>query len=158
MKVLYPGTFDPLTFGHIDIINRAKHIFGMNSVVVGIAANARKNPLFSVEERMEFIGKHCQPVTVATYEGLTVSFCRNKKINVIIRGVRNQLDFEYEYPIACANKDLEPGIETVFIMSDPSISYVSSSMVKEIVSNRGLVTKFVPEDIAEALEEKLLYE
>jgi len=151
MKALYPGTFDPLTRGHQDIIRRGLRIF--DELVIGIALTNKKDPIFSVEERVQHIndyaaechsGKYASAkVEIFTYEGLTVDFCKKHDIDIILRGIRNQLDFEYEYPIATVNSKLDPSIETVFVMSDPSISYISSSMVREVMGAGGSVEEFV---------------
>ncbi|RLI38798.1 pantetheine-phosphate adenylyltransferase [Candidatus Bathyarchaeota archaeon] len=157
MKVLYPGTFDPVTNGHIDIIKRAQKLFDWENVIVGISMNSDKQTVFDSVEREGLIARCFDNIKIHAYEGLTVNYCKNYGIDAIIRGVRNQLDFEYEFPMAAVNRDMS-GIETVLVMANPAISVVSSSMVKAIVKNRGLVYKFVPKHVQEALEERLSYE
>ena len=153
---VYPGTFDPITNGHLDILERALAVF--QQVVVTIAPNIRKNPLFSTDERMQFI-KDALPqydarIEFAVFEGLLVDFCTNRGATVIVRGLRALADFEYEFQFAHMNRRLAPGVDTVFFMTDERNHYVSSSLVKEVASLGGDVTGLVPAAVQAALTEK----
>jgi len=153
---VYPGTFDPITNGHLDVLRRALGIF--HRVIVTIAPNVRKNPLFSVEERMQFIRdalpEHERRLEFAVFEGLLVDFCRARGATVIVRGLRALADFEYEFQFAHMNRRLAPGVDTVFFMTDERNHYVSSSLVKEVASLGGDVTGLVPAAVVSALGEK----
>lgn len=152
---IYPGSFDPLTNGHLDIIERAKGI--CDKLVVAIAINRAKKPLFTPEERIEIINnfyKDDSAVEVVSFDGLLVDFCRHEKIGYIIRGVRNITDFEYEMAIASVNSKLAPEIETVFLMTRGEFNFISSNMVKEIATFRGDVTSLVPHFVAEKIHAK----
>ncbi len=145
---LFPGSFDPITRGHVDIISKGLGIF--DRIIIGIGSNTSKKPLFSIEQRMEWIRRVFEGesrLEVMSYEGLTVSFCKDLNANYIIRGLRSGLDFEYEQSIAFANKEMEPGIETVFLLSSPSYSNISSTIVRDIIVNKGDYSKFVPAGI-----------
>lgn len=145
---LFPGSFDPLTNGHVDIISKGLQIF--DQIIIGIGSNSSKKPLFTIEQRMEWIRKafpNESRLDVKKYEGLTVAFCKSLNAQYIIRGLRSGLDFEYEQSIAFANKEMEPGIETVFLLSSPSYSNISSTIVREIITHKGDYSKFVPEGI-----------
>lgn len=145
---LFPGSFDPITRGHVDIISKGLGIF--DRIIIGIGSNTSKKPLFSIEQRMEWIRRVFEGesrLDVRSYEGLTVSFCKELNANYIIRGLRSGLDFEYEQSIAFANKEMEPGIETVFLLSSPSYSNISSTIVRDIIVNKGDYSKFVPAGI-----------
>ena len=153
---VYPGTFDPITNGHIDVLRRALGIF--ERVIVTIAPNIRKNPLFSTDERMEFI-RDALPefgsrLEFAVFEGLLVDFCRSRNASVIVRGLRALADFEYEFQFAHMNRRLAPGVDTVFFMTDERNHYVSSSLVKEVASLGGDVTGLVPAAVVAALGAK----
>jgi pantetheine-phosphate adenylyltransferase len=153
---VYPGTFDPITNGHLDVLQRALGIF--SQVIVTIAPNIRKNPLFSTDERIGFI-REALPEDVdrlefAVFEGLLVDFCRSRGANVIVRGLRALADFEYEFQFAHMNRRLAPGVDTVFFMTDERNHYVSSSLVKEVASLGGDVTGLVPAAVVSALGEK----
>jgi pantetheine-phosphate adenylyltransferase len=154
---LYPGTFDPITNGHLDILERALALF--KKVVVTIAPNIRKNPLFSTDERMQFI-KDALPqydserLQFAVFEGLLVDFCTNRGATVICRGLRALADFEYEFQFAHMNRRLAPGVDTVFFMTDERNHYVSSSLVKEVASLGGDVNGLVPAAVEAALRAK----
>ncbi len=153
---VYPGTFDPITNGHLDILERALHVF--QRVIVTIAPNERKKPLFSVEERIRFI-RDAMPgfagrLEFEAFEGLLVEFCRAKGANVIVRGLRALADFEYEFQFAHMNRRLAPGVDTVFFMTDERNHYVSSSLVKEVASLGGDVTGLVPAAVVDALAAK----
>ena len=153
---VYPGTFDPITNGHLDVLTRALGIF--QRVIVTIAPNIRKNPLFSTDERMQFIRDalpdHVGRLEFAVFEGLLVEFCRSRNARVIVRGLRALADFEYEFQFAHMNRRLAPGVDTVFFMTDERNHYVSSSLVKEVASLGGDVTGLVPAAVVAALGEK----
>ena len=153
---VYAGTFDPITNGHVDILERSLALF--DKVIVMIAINQRKAPLFSAEERIEFI-KDAMPeadgrLEFAVFEGLLVEFCRERGATVIVRGLRALADFEYEFQFAHMNRRLAPGIDTVFFMTDERNHYVSSSLVKEVASLGGDVTGLVPAPVVAALAAK----
>lgn len=153
---VYPGTFDPITNGHLDILERALALF--ETVIVTIAPNIRKNPLFTTDERMQFI-KDALPdygdrLQFAVFEGLLVDFCKSKSATVIVRGLRALADFEYEFQFAHMNRRLAPGVDTVFFMTDERNHYVSSSLVKEVASFGGDVTGLVPAAVQAALQAK----
>ena len=156
---VYPGTFDPITNGHLDILQRALAVF--ETVVVTIAPNIRKNPLFSTDERMQFIRdalpQYCTPagrLEFAVFEGLLVEFCKSRGATVIVRGLRALADFEYEFQFAHMNRRLAPGVDTVFFMTDERNHYVSSSLVKEVASLGGDVEGLVPAPVVAALAAK----
>lgn len=153
---VYPGTFDPITNGHLDVLTRALGIF--QRVIVTIAPNIRKNPLFSTDERMQFIRdalpEHASRLEFAVFEGLLVDFCRSRNASVIVRGLRALADFEYEFQFAHMNRRLAPGVDTVFFMTDERNHYVSSSLVKEVASLGGDVTGLVPAPVLAALRAK----
>ena len=150
-----PGSFDPLTNGHLDIISRGATIF--DEVIVAVFNNAEKSPLFTVEERILLIEeatKDIPNVTVDASEGLLVDYARHKKANVILRGLRAVSDFEYEMQITSMNKKLEPDIETIFMMTNNQYSFLSSSIVKEAAKYQGNITNLVPEVVENALRKK----
>ena len=153
---VYPGTFDPITNGHIDILERALAVF--QQVVVTIAPNIRKNPLFSTDERMQFIRdalpQYGERIEFAVFDGLLVDFCTKRGATVIVRGLRALADFEYEFQFAHMNRRLAPGVDTVFFMTDERNHYVSSSLVKEVASLGGDVTGLVPAAVEAALRAK----
>ena len=150
---VYPGTFDPITNGHVDILARALALF--DHLIVTIAVNPRKQPLFTVEERIEFIRSalpdHADRLDFASFDGLLVEFCKSRGARVIVRGLRALADFEYEFQFAHMNRRLAPGIDSVFFMTDERNHYVSSSLVKEVASLGGDVTGLVPPQVATAL-------
>jgi len=153
---VYPGTFDPITNGHLDILERSLAVF--DKVVVTIAPNIRKNPLFTTDERMEFIREampqYADRLEFAVFEGLLVEFCRSRNARVIVRGLRALADFEYEFQFAHMNRRLAPGVDTVFFMTDERNHYVSSSLVKEVASLGGDVGGLVPATVEAALAHK----
>lgn len=154
-KALYPGSFDPITNGHIDIARRALSVF--DELVVAVAVNARKQTLFTVEERVEFIRetfKDNGKVKVDSFSGLTVEYARRLGASVILRGLRAVADFEYELQMANMNKKLHPGIETLFMMTSEEHFFVSSRNVKEIASLSGNIDFLVPRHVDEALKKK----
>jgi pantetheine-phosphate adenylyltransferase len=152
---LYPGTFDPITLGHIDIIHRARHIF--ENLVVAVADNPEKSPLFSVPERMDIIKSaigNLDRVTITSFNDLTAKFAKSINAGVIIRGLRAVSDFEFEFQMALMNRKIEPDIETVFLMPSEKYSYLSSSLVKDIARRGGDVSAFVPEGVKGRLEKR----
>lgn len=154
-KAVCPGTFDPITNGHLDIIRRGLEIF--DEVIVAVAKNPKKMPLFSLEERLELIRgsvKGLQNVRVDAFDGLLVDYARSNKGIAIIRGLRAISDFEYEFQMALMNRRLDSDIETVFMMPSEEYSYLTSTIVKEVASFGGSVKDLVPEVVEEALRQK----
>ena len=155
-RVLYPGTFDPITKGHGDLVERASRLF--DHVIVTLAVNQRKQPLFTAEERIQFIRDampHAQGrLQFEQFDGLLVDFCRAHNATVIVRGLRALADFEYEFQFSHMNRRLAPGIDSVFFMTDERNHYVSSSLVKEVASLGGDVTGLVPAPVVAALAAK----
>lgn len=152
---VYPGSFDPITNGHLDIIERASRLY--DKLIVGVLSNGNKNPLFTSDERMQMIRevtKHLDNVEVDTFEGLLVDFANSKNATVIVKGLRTVADFEYEFQMALLNKTLNPEYETMFMMTNTKYSYISSSMVKELARFHGDLTGLVPCDIIEKIKEK----
>jgi pantetheine-phosphate adenylyltransferase len=155
-KAIYPGTFDPITYGHIDLIKRALGIFP--EVVVAVAHNPEKGPLFSVKERVGMVKeatKGLGNVAVEDFNSLVVDFAHSKKINVIIRGLRMLSDFEFEFQMALTNRRLAPNIETIFLMPSESYSYLSSRLLKETAALGADLSNFVPVFVEKKLREKL---
>jgi len=155
-KAIYPGTFDPVTYGHIDLIRRAQEIF--SEVTVAVAHNPHKKPLFSVKERLAMIKKATagmDGITVDDFQGLVVDYARRKKAKVLIRGLRMISDFEYEFQMALTNRKLAPDIETIFLMPQESYSYLSSKLLKEASSLGADLSSFVPDFVQGALKKKL---
>ena len=147
-KAVFPGSFDPITVGHCEIIEKACEIF--DKVIVSVGNNSDKNYKFSLDQRLKFISnefKNNPKVYVEKYEGLTVDFCKNKNIKHIVRGLRNPADFEFEKKIALFNSSLE-NIETIFLLTSPNNAFISSSMVREIMDNGGNFKKFVPNSVS----------
>ena len=154
--IVYPGTFDPITNGHIDLVERASKLFG--KVVIGIASNRQKNPLFSIEERIELAVeclKHIPNVEIYGFDSLLVDFVEQCNADAIMRGLRAVSDFEYEFQMANMNRALSPEIESIFLTPSEKFSYISSSLVREISSLKGDVSQFVPANVAEALADRL---
>ncbi|MBS1690468.1 MAG: pantetheine-phosphate adenylyltransferase [Bacteroidetes bacterium] len=145
---LFPGTFDPITLGHVDIIERAVSLF--DKLVIGIGINSSKQPMFSVEQRIGWIKdifKNDPRVEVAGYEGLTVKYCTEINAKFILRGIRYISDFEYEKAIADMNRMLAPDIETIFLTCSPLYSTISSTLVRDVIRNNGDVSMFVPKEV-----------
>ncbi len=152
---VYPGSFDPVTNGHLDIIKRASRVY--DRVIVGVLTNSSKQPVFTASERVELIRTVTQPlsnVEVDSFSGLLVDFAASKGADVIIKGLRTVNDFEYEFQMALLNKALNPEIETMFMMTNSKYSYISSSMVKELASFKGDLTGLVPAAIIGKIKEK----
>jgi pantetheine-phosphate adenylyltransferase len=152
---IYPGSFDPLTSGHVDIIERGRKIF--DSIIVAILANVEKTPLFSETERIAIIRevfKAHDNVKVETFNGLLVDYAQAKKASVLVRGLRAVSDFEYEFQMALMNRHLAPGLETVFMMPDEKYTYISSRLIKEVFTLGGEVAGLVPPIVEEKLRAK----
>jgi pantetheine-phosphate adenylyltransferase len=150
---IYPGTFDPITYGHLDVLSRAAKLF--DKVTVAVAESAGKAPLFSSAERVAMIApnlKEFPHVTVTTFSGLLVEFCMAQKADAIIRGLRALSDFEFEFNMALMNRHLEPKLETLFVMPNELFSYTSSTLVKQVAKFGGDVTHFVPPNVAASLK------
>ena len=157
MKVaIYPGSFDPITFGHIDIVDRAASLF--DQVVIGVAESKSKNPLFSTDERLDLINEvfsgNSKIRAIGYSKKLTVDLARENNAIAIIRGLRAVADFEYEFQLATMNRSLAPDIESIFFTPKDTLIYVSSSLVKEIAQVGGYVSRFVPSPIEKALNSK----
>ena len=150
-KAIFPGTFDPFTLGHLDILNKSKLIF--DEVIVGVGRNNDKKTMFGVDQRIKFIKSavaNSDNVKVTSYNGLTIDFCKSVKANFIVRGVRNTGDFEFEKAIARTNRLLSK-IETVFLLTSAKTSFVSSSIVRELIENNGDFSELVPENISKII-------
>jgi pantetheine-phosphate adenylyltransferase len=150
---IYPGTFDPITYGHLDVLARAAKLF--DRVTVAIAENAGKAPLFSTAQRLELVRANVgrfTNVSVTSFGGLLVDFALAEKADAIIRGLRALSDFEFEFNMALMNRHLQPKIETIFVMPNEQFSYTSSSLVKQVARFGGDVSHFVPPDVAAALK------
>jgi pantetheine-phosphate adenylyltransferase len=149
---VYAGSFDPPTLGHLDLIERASALF--SDVIVGIGRHPSRSPLFTVDERLDLVARvsaHLPNVTVEAFDGLLIHFCKAKKARVIVRGLRAATDFEYELQIAHANADLEPDVDTVFLPTRTKNGFISASLVREIASHGGDVTRYAPAIVCEAL-------
>jgi pantetheine-phosphate adenylyltransferase len=155
MKVIYPGSFDPVTYGHLDIIERSSNLF--ENVIVAVFVNPSKNPLFSLEERKELISeatKHLANVTVDSFTGLLVHYMMEREIRIIVKGLRAVSDFEYELQMALMNKQMYPLGETFFLPSSTEYSYLSSSIVRDLSKHGADITSLVPEHVLQALHHK----
>ena len=155
-RAIYPGSFDPITRGHIDLVERASRLF--DEVVVAVADSKSKKTLFSLEERVELIQKtteHLSDVSVVGFTGLLIDFARQMDTNIVIRGLRAVSDFEYEFQLSWMNRQLEPDIETLFFAPAENYAFVSASLVKEIAQFGGNVSKFVHPEVNNALMNKL---
>jgi pantetheine-phosphate adenylyltransferase len=156
VSALYPGSFDPVTRGHLDLVERALPLFDHLTVAVGI--NSQKSPTFSSEERVAMLREVLPDddrLSVVTFSGLVVDFCRKEKIGAILRGVRTISDFESEYQMALTNRHLEPSVESVFVMPSAQYSYVSSSLMREVVRNGGDVSSFLHPTVEQRLRDRL---
>lgn len=152
---IYPGTFDPITYGHLDVLERAAKLF--ERVIVAVAISSTKNALFTAGQRVDLVRSnigHLPNVDVLSFEGLLVEFARQQKAHAIIRGLRALSDFEFEFNMALMNRHLEPNVETLFVMPKEAYSYTSSSLVKQIAKLGGDVSKFVPPMVAAAMQKR----
>ncbi len=152
---VYAGSFDPPTLGHLDLIERASALF--SDVIVGIGRHPTRHPLFTVDERLDLVRRvsaHLPNVTVEAFDGLLIQFCKDKKARVIVRGLRAATDFEYELQIAHANADLQPDVDTVFLPTRTKNGFISASLVREIASHGGDVTRYAPKVVCDALVKK----
>jgi len=152
---VYPGTFDPVTNGHLDLVNRASQIF--DKVIIAVSNNPHKNPLFSIEERRDLIFRVVQGmdnVEVDMFDGLLVSYAQKKGACALIRGLRAVSDFEYEFQMALMNRKLQPDLETVYLMPSEEYTYINSTISKEIARFGGDISCFVPGPVIDALKEK----
>jgi pantetheine-phosphate adenylyltransferase len=155
-EAIYPGSFDPVTNGHLDVIQRAGRIF--KHVTVAVANNTSKKAFFTISERVELlrkVTKGMKNVSVETFDALVVEYAHKKKVNVLIRGLRMTSDFDYEFQIALTNRRLAEDIETVFLMPSEHVSFVSSSLLKEVASLDADISSFVPKAVERKLKEKL---
>lgn len=150
---LFPGTFDPVTLGHVDIINRALPLF--DKIYIGIGINSAKAPMFSAEQRMEWfkeIYRYEPKVESVVYEGLTINYCKQIGAHFILRGIRYVSDFEYEKTIADANRTLDKDIETIFLTGEPKFTSVASTIVRDILRNGGDASPFLPEAVIRSIK------
>lgn len=155
-SAIYPGSFDPVTKGHLDIIKRATNIFGQ--VIVAVARNSHKRPLFTIEERLEMLKEATRDIgniQVEMFDGLVIDFAQKKNIKVLIRGLRMISDFEYELQMALTNRRLNESIETIFLMPSEGYSFLSSTLLKEAASLGANVSSFVPDFVERRLKERL---
>lgn len=154
-RVLYPGTFDPVTLGHLDLIRRGLELFG--SVLVAVADNPAKQPLFTAEERVAMLRAEVGglAVEVERFRGLVVEHARARNVTVLLRGVRTISDFEFEYQMAMTNRELDAGVDTVFIMPSEAYAYVSSRLIKEVYASGGELRRFLPDRVHEILQARL---
>lgn len=155
-RAIYPGSFDPVTNGHLDVIERARKLF--DEVIVAVAHNDQKQPLFTLEERLAFLQGtigHLDKVEIAPLDGLLVNFAVARKATAVIRGLRAVSDFEFEFQMALMNRKLEATVETIFLMPKEEYTYLSSRIVKEIARLGGNVSEFLPAQVAAALRAKL---
>jgi pantetheine-phosphate adenylyltransferase len=153
---IYPGTFDPVTYGHIDLIKRAQEIFPQ--LIVAVGSNSHKKPLFNVQERVRMLKKATsglEGVNIESFSGLVVDYARRRKAKVLIRGLRMISDFEYEFQMALTNRKLAADIETIFLMPHESYCYLSAKLLKEAASLGANLSSFVPDFVEDALKKKL---
>lgn len=156
IRAIYPGSFDPVTFGHLDIIRRSSRI--VDELIIGVLNNKAKMPLFSVEERVKMlkeVTKELPNVKIIPFDGLLVEFAKRMEAKVVIRGLRAITDFEYELQMAQTNHKLEVGVETMFLTTSLEYSYLSSTTVKEVAAFGGDITQFVPEVVIDRIKEKM---
>jgi len=152
-RAVYPGTFDPPTLGHLDIIERAAHLF--DELIVAVGVNSSKSPLLSVDQRLDALSELTSKypnVQVATFKGLLADYCRSVGAHSIVRGLRAVADFEYEFQIAMANRKLNPDVDSVFLMTSWEYSFLSSSVVREVATLGGDISSMVPPSVASLLE------
>lgn len=152
---IYPGTFDPLTNGHLDLIRRAERM--VDHLIVAVSTNPAKHTVFSLEERVAIVRDVCQDlpnVEVDTFQGLLVDYAKSRSVDRVLRGLRAFSDFEYEFQMALTNRNLAPDIETLFLMPKEDLSYISSSMVRQIAEMGGPIDQFAPAVVVEALKRK----
>ena len=152
---IYPGSFDPITYGHLDIITRGLEVF--DEIIIAVARNSTKSSLFTVDERLEMIREALEDnsaTSVDTFDGLLVDYAAQKGARVILRGLRAVSDFEYEFQLAQMNHAVQPDVETLFMMTSPSYGYLSSSIVKEVASHQGDINDYVPPAVRDALARK----
>ena len=145
---IFPGSFSPFTVGHQSVVDRALPLF--DKIIISIGINSEKNQYFSIEERLQWIKDvygNNPKIEIKFYEGLTVNFCKKENANYILRGLRDSHDFKFEKGIAQMNKDLNKEVETIFIITPPEISHISSSIIRDIIKNGGDVSKFIPKEI-----------
>lgn len=155
-RAVYPGSFDPVTFGHIDLIKRASHVF--DEVIVAVANNAQKKPLFNAPERLAMLKEataNIPRIRIEAFDGLVINYARKNDARILIRGLRMVSDFEYEFQMALTNRRLAEDVETVFLMPSEGYSFLSSALIKEAVALGADVSSFVPPFVAEKLKEKL---
>ena len=154
---IYPGSFDPVTYGHLDIIERSSRLF--DRLVVGVLTNKAKNPLFSAEERVRMIQSvtsHLENVEVCSFQGLLVDFAKQQNAKVIVRGLRAVTDFEYELQMAQTNRTMCPGVDTIFLTTDLRYAYLSSSVVREVAEFGGKIDRFLPPELVPVVQERCL--
>lgn len=156
MKIIYPGSFDPLTLGHIDLIKRLAKMY--DEVIVAVLINDNKNSLFTLEEREEIIKEEIEAenltnVSIKSFDGLLVNFAKKEDVKLIARGLRQVTDYEYEKNIAMFNAELYEGLETIFLLSNPNYSFISSSGVREVIRFKGDVSTFVSSNVKKKIEE-----
>ena len=154
-RAIYPGTFDPVTYGHLDIIHRSAKM--VDELIVGVLNNKAKTPLFTPDERVEMIQealKDVPNVKVKAFDGLLIDFAKAQKANFVIRGLRAVTDFEYELQMAQTNRIIDPEIDTIFLTTSLKFAYLSSSTVKEVAAFEGDISKFVPKKVAKKVEQR----
>lgn len=154
-RAIYPGSFDPVTYGHLDLIKRARMFF--DRIFVVLMVNPEKQFLFSIEERLLFMRRACQgmpDITVDHCEGLTVDYARSKKAQSIVRGLRATSDFDYEFQMALTNRKLSTEVDTIFLMPSEHHFYISSKLIKEIAALKGNISEYVPDYVAKKLQER----
>ncbi len=157
-SAIYPGSFDPVTYGHLDVIKRATRIF--DEVIVAVANNTQKKPLFTIDERIQMLkeaAKDIKGIRIEAFDGLVIEFARKNKINVLIRGLRMISDFELELQMALTNRRLAENIETIFLMPSEGYSFLSSTLLKEAASLGADISSFVPDFVGRKLKERLVH-